>query len=168
MLTGQQIAQLRNALLDAYPTHAALREMVLEELNENLDAIAGGETLRSVVFSLITWAESTGRTLELVEGAYRHNDANPALREVAAAHGVAVSPQPPASAPAPTPLPAVAALILEEKEATLRMLTDQYRAANQQLRTELNAANRPLLEEQVRLLETKMQAVQQEIDRLKS
>lgn len=168
MLTGQQIAQLRNALLDAYPTHAALREMVGEELNENLDAIAGGETLRSVVFSLITWAEATGRTLELIEGAYRHNPTNPALRDVAAAHGVAVSAQTPAPTPTPTPLPAVTTLILEEREATLRMLADQYRAASQQLRTELNAANRPLLEEQVHLLETKMQAAQEEIDRLKS
>ena len=28
------------------------------ELNENLDAIAGGENLRVVVFKLVTWAES--------------------------------------------------------------------------------------------------------------
>ncbi len=167
MLTGQQIAQLRNALQDAYPTHAALREMVREELSENLDAIAGGETLRAVTFSLITWAESTGRTMELVEGAYRHNATSPALREVAVALGADVSVQAPASAPKTTPLPAVAALILEEKDATLRMLTDQYRAANQQLRTELNAANRPLLEEQVRILERKIEAIQNEIDALK-
>ena len=168
MLTGQQIAQLRNALLAAYPAHPALREMVREELSENLDAIAGGETLRATVFSLITWAESTGRTLELVEGAYRHNATNPALREVAEAFGVAVTAEDPSAAPAFKPRPVIAALILEEKEATLRLLTDQYRAASQQLRTELNAVNRPLLEEQVRQLEIKMQAAQDEIDRLKA
>ncbi|MCB0050699.1 MAG: hypothetical protein KDE24_14285, partial [Caldilinea sp.] len=120
------------------------------------------------VFSLITWAESTGRTLELVGGAYRHNASNPALREVAEAFGAAVAAEDPSTAPAFKPRLAIAALILEEKEATLRLLTDQYRAASQQLRTELNAVNRPLLEEQVRQLEIKMQAAQDEIDRLKA
>lgn len=170
MLTGPQIAQLRDALLAAYLTHTALREMVRVELGENLDAIAvaGGETLRAVVFSLITWAESTGRTMELVEGAYRHNDTNPLLREVAAALGVTVSANDPVPVPTAKPRAAIGALILEEKEATLRLLAEQYRAASQQLRTEINAAHRPLLEEQVRQLETKIQAVQDEIDRLKS
>ena len=163
MLTGQQIAQLRNALLDAYPTHAALREIVREELSENLDAIAGGETLRAVTFSLITWAESTGRTLELIEGAYRHNDANPALREVAAALGVAVAipTQPPApnTRPAGGGQPSPSELRRRELQKQYDMLARQYEAASQQLQTTINAADRPLLEEQVASLAARMEAV---------
>ena len=165
MLTGQQIAQLRNALQDAYPTHAALREMVLEELHENLDAIASvsSETLRATVFSLITWAESTGRTLELIEGAYRHNDANPALREVAAALGVAVAipTQPPApnTRPAGGGQPSPAELRHRELQKQYDLLARQYEAASQQLQTTINAADRPLLEEQVASLAARMEAV---------
>ena len=165
MLTGQQIAQLRNALQDAYPTHAALREMVLEELHENLDAIASvsSETLRATVFSLITWAESTGRTLELIEGAYRHNDANPALREVAAALGVAVAipTQPPApnTRPAGGGQPSPAELRRRELQKQYDLLARQYEAASQQLQTTINAADRPLLEEQVASLAARMEAV---------
>ena len=163
MLTGPQIAQLRNALLAAYPSHAALREMALEELNENLDAIAGGETLRAVVFSLITWAESTGRTLELIEGAYGHNPTNPALRDVAAAHGVAVAnpTQPPApnTRPAGGGQPSPAELRRRELQKEYDLLARQYEAASQQLQTTVNAADRPLLEEQVAGLEARMAAV---------
>ena len=163
MLTGQQIAQLRDALLAAYPTHAALREMVRVELDENLVAIADGEALRAVVFSLITWAESTGRTLELIDGAYRHNATNPALREVAAALGVAVA------TPAQHPLhdtrpagggnPSPAELRRRELQKQYDLLVRQHAAAAQQLQTTVNAADRPLIEEQVAGLEARMAAV---------
>ncbi len=163
-LAGSQIAQLLEALLDAYPRRDDLRMMVRVELGENLDAIAGGDTLRAVAFSLIEWAQRTGRTAALIAAARRGNPGNPALQAVAAA--LAPPPDdPPPVAPAPDPPPpAIATFLRRQKEERLRVLMAQYEAASQQLALELNAANRPLLQEQLRLLEAEMAAVQAEID----
>lgn len=163
-LTGAQIAQLRDALLAAYPRRDDLHMMVRVELGENLDAIAGGDTLRAVAFSLIEWAQRTGRTAELIAGARRGNPGNPALQAFAAALAPD-APPPVAPAPAP-PSPTVATVLRRQKEARLRVLMAQYEAASQQLSLELNAANRPLLQEQLRLLEAEMAALQAEIDGL--
>lgn len=167
-LTGAQISQLLEALLDAYPQRDILRLMVRVELGENLDAIAGGGNLRAVVFSLIEWANRTGRTAELIDGARRGNPGNVALGAAAADLGVAPDAQPvepPVAVTAPTVT--VAALLLREKRARLDLLMAQYVAASQQLRTDLNAANRPPLEERLRQLEAEMTALQAELDCLK-
>ena len=58
MLSGSQLKQLQEALLSAFSTHDELRMMVRLELDANLDAVAGGDNLRVVVFKLVTWAES--------------------------------------------------------------------------------------------------------------
>lgn len=166
-LTGSQIAQLLDALLDAYPRHDALRMMVRVEMNENLDAIAGGGNLRGVAFSLIEWAISTGRIQELIAGARRATPGNARLqafaRSLSGLDGETGPPAPPSTA---SPSPSVRALILREKEASLSLLATQYTAASQQLRTELNAANRPPLQQRLRQLEEEMVALQAEIDRL--
>jgi len=162
-LAGSQIAQLLDALLAAYPRRDDLRMMVRVELNENLDAIAGGDTLRVVAFSLIEWAQRTGRTAELIAGARRGNPGNPALRAFAdtlALTPADSSPNPPSAAPSPP----IAAFLRRQKEERLRVLMAQYAAASQQLALELNAANRPLLQEQLRRLEAEMAAVQAEMD----
>ncbi|HHY56803.1 MAG TPA: hypothetical protein GYA08_15365 [Chloroflexi bacterium] len=107
MLAGSQIAQLLDALLAAYPRRDDLRMMVRVELNENLDAIAGGDTLRAVAFSLIEWAQRTGRTAELIAGARRGNPGNPALRAFAETLALTLggpSPNPPPAAPSPDTL----------------------------------------------------------------
>lgn len=165
-LTGAQIAQLRAALLAAYPRRDDLRMMVRVELGENLDAIAGGDTLRAVAFSLIEWAQRTGRTEELIAGARRGNPGNAALQAFAGALALAPDDPPPFS-PAPAqPPPAVATFLRRQKEERLRVLMAQYAAASQQLLTTLNAVDRPLLQEQLRLLEAEMAALQAEIDGL--
>ena len=81
-LTGKQVQEIREALLDAYGSVDALRIMVRIELDETLEAIAGGENLRVLVFNLITWAERTGRVDDLIQGATRHNPGNPALQQL--------------------------------------------------------------------------------------
>jgi formylglycine-generating enzyme required for sulfatase activity len=81
-LTGHQIQQIRDALLDAYPTADSLRMMLRIELNENLEAIAGGENQRVVVFNLVTWAEQNGRVDALLTGAYNQTPGNPALQHL--------------------------------------------------------------------------------------
>lgn len=83
-LTGAQVKQLADALMEAFPGEAALRRMVRYGLNENLAAIVGGGPLNDMVFDLITlWAEPQGRTDELIVAARDSNPRNPALRVVA-------------------------------------------------------------------------------------
>ena len=81
-LSGKQIQEIREAILDAYGSVDALRIMLRIELDENLLEIAGGEGLRVLVFNLITWAERSGRVDDLIEGAYRQEPGNPALQQL--------------------------------------------------------------------------------------
>jgi len=81
-LTGKQVQALRDALLDAYGDADELRMMVRIELDENLDAIAGGSNLRILIFNLVTWAERAGQVAALLDGAARHNAGNPALQQL--------------------------------------------------------------------------------------
>ncbi len=81
-LTGKQVQEISDAILNAYGSVAALRMMVRIELDEILDEIAGGESLRIVTFNLITWAERSGRVEDLVRGAARYNPGNQALRQL--------------------------------------------------------------------------------------
>jgi hypothetical protein len=165
-LAGAQIAQLLDALLAAYPRRDDLRMMVRVEVGENLDAIAGGDTLRAVAFSLIEWAQRTGRVEELIAGARRGNPGNAALEVFAAALDLGTI-DPPLSPPASAlPPPTVTAFLRRHKEERLRVLMAQYEATSQQLLSTLNAADRPLLQEQLRRLEVEMAAVQVEIDGL--
>ncbi|MCB0038484.1 MAG: effector-associated domain EAD1-containing protein [Caldilinea sp.] len=48
-LTGEQTKLARIALISSYPSWERLREMVREELSENLDAIAGRRTTAVIV-----------------------------------------------------------------------------------------------------------------------
>ena len=82
-LTGRQIQQIRDALLDAYPTADSLRMMVRIELEQELAAIAGGENQRVLVFNLVSWAERNGCVQELIAGAYEEMPGNRELRRLA-------------------------------------------------------------------------------------
>src|SRR5579871_1216010 len=79
-LTGSQFQQLQQALLNAFPSHPALAQMVRFGLNESLDSIAGTGSLADVVFQLITWAEARGKTDDLIAAAYQQNPNNPTLK----------------------------------------------------------------------------------------
>ncbi len=83
-LTGEQIQALWQALLDAY-TPSTLAQMVRFQLNERLDAIAGGDNFSDRVYHLIDWAERTGQLPLLVAKAQAGNPGNPQLRQVALA-----------------------------------------------------------------------------------
>ena len=172
-LAGSQIAQLLDALLDAYPRRDDLRIMMRVELDENFDAIAGGDTLRAAAFSLIEWAQRTGRTEELIAGARRSNPGNLALQAVSAALVLVPDEPPPAASslvpdepPPAASSPKVAAFLRSKKEDRLRVLMAQYTAASRQLSLELNAAHRPLVQEQLCQLEAEMAGLQAEIEQL--
>lgn len=79
-LSGAQVAAVRAALLDGYHSEDDLEAMVRIGLDENLAAIAGGETLDAVVLSLIGWAERTDKVLPLVDAAQAYNPGNAALQ----------------------------------------------------------------------------------------
>lgn len=81
-LSGRQVQEISDAILNAYGSVAALRMMVRIELDEILDEIAGGESLRVVTFNLITWAERSGRVEDLIRGAAHYNPGNQALRQL--------------------------------------------------------------------------------------
>ena len=84
-LSGQQIGQLVDALLGAYPSRDDLRIMVTIELDETLEAIADGANQRVVVFNLVTWAVRGGRVDDLLAGARRGNPGNRSLAVLVAA-----------------------------------------------------------------------------------
>jgi hypothetical protein len=81
-LLGSEIKKLFEALLKAYPTYDELSALVLFQLDENLEAIAGSGKLKSVVLNLINWARARGKKLDcLIMGAYEENRDNLELKE---------------------------------------------------------------------------------------
>src|SRR4051812_6049275 len=79
-----ELRQLHEALVDAFPSQAALAQMLLLELGVNLDAVALGANLEEVVYRLLVWAQARGRFDDLVLAAARANPTNPKLQDVLA------------------------------------------------------------------------------------
>ncbi|MEH2457499.1 GUN4 domain-containing protein [Nostoc sp.] len=79
-LNNQESELLYAALMSAFPERHTLKQMVKHRLGQRLEAIAGGENQTQVVFNLIEWAESKGKELDLITGAYQENPGNPKLR----------------------------------------------------------------------------------------
>jgi hypothetical protein len=78
-LTGQQYKQLTEALLDAFPSLQRLTELVRFRFDKNLNAIAMGDDLKTIVFRLIQTAEAEGWIDNLIAGARESNPHNSAL-----------------------------------------------------------------------------------------
>jgi len=72
---------LQEALLSAFPSEGALRQVTFFHLGQNLEAIAGGNNLTQIVQSLIQWAEQEGKTPDLIVAARKVNTGNSKLRE---------------------------------------------------------------------------------------
>lgn len=81
-LSGKQLKEIQETLLDAFPTRDELRMMLRFELDEKLEAIADGTNQRVLIFNLVTWAERNGRIDHLVHGACNHMPGNPALQQL--------------------------------------------------------------------------------------
>lgn len=88
-LSGKQYKQLQEALLDAFPDQSDLAQMVRFGLDINLNAISMGGSLAQIVFQLIQWSESRGRTYELIAAAHDANRTNGDLRKVSEEFGLA-------------------------------------------------------------------------------
>ena len=80
-LSGAELKNLVKAIVSAYPTKNDLAMMVKFELEENLEAIAGGDNLTDIVFRLLTnWAIPRGETYRLILAAYENKPNNPELK----------------------------------------------------------------------------------------
>lgn len=83
-LSGSQLAALQTALLAAYPQRSALAQMLRFQLDVSLNQIAGNDNLQTVVYAVLEWAVSAGRTAELFAAARTGNPGNPALQALPA------------------------------------------------------------------------------------
>lgn len=107
-LTGKQVQQICDALLDGYSTKDELRMLVRVKLNQNLETIVGGDNMRVIVFNLVAWAEQTDRVDDLIQGACDLNPGNTALHQLGQEWRAAlVSQAAVQSVAAPTPNPPV-------------------------------------------------------------
>ncbi len=88
-LSGDERKELLNAILDAYPDIVDLEMMVSMNLNENLNAITGGNNNTHIVFKLIEWAETKGCIKRLIEALYEDRTGNEKIKTIALAkHGI--------------------------------------------------------------------------------
>lgn len=90
-LTGNQRRQLSDALIEAFPSRSSLRQMVRFGLDENIEAIAGGDNLKDIAFNLIEWSEANDRSAQLIVVARNENPRNLVLRSFAEEIGLAPS-----------------------------------------------------------------------------
>jgi V8-like Glu-specific endopeptidase len=81
-LTGEQSRRLTDAMVKALRKKTVVERVVRFGLNEDLDAIVGGDNLTDVVFDLVRWAESQERLEELIVEARRENHGNSLLKAV--------------------------------------------------------------------------------------
>jgi hypothetical protein len=73
---------LAKTLLNYYPSREALAQMVRYQLDESLDNIAPQDmNLAETVFSLVEWANSQGRTAELIRASHQANPASQSLQD---------------------------------------------------------------------------------------
>lgn len=81
VLSGEQLKELHEAMLSAFPETNDLKIMVRFQLEKRLHAIAGGNNLYEIVFDLIERADSEGWLKDLVNKAYEYNSGNQKLKE---------------------------------------------------------------------------------------
>jgi hypothetical protein len=72
--------ELRDALLEAYPSYDDLKAMVYFKLGKNLEEISGPEKLETVILRILLWSKSNGKWDDLIKGAYDSNPGNPKLK----------------------------------------------------------------------------------------
>jgi len=83
-LTGPQLRSCHDVLLDAFPTRAAMAQLLLYDLDVKLDEITGQPALREAYFELLRWAKGQGRLGELFKHAIAANSGNLKLQSLVA------------------------------------------------------------------------------------
>ncbi|MEC4885043.1 MAG: effector-associated domain EAD1-containing protein [Scytonema sp. PMC 1070.18] len=81
-LDGSQTKQLTEALMSAYPSQEKLEQFLLIAFEDkNLNKIAMGDNLETIVFRLIEDANAKGWLTQLIQQAYEYNPGNPDLQK---------------------------------------------------------------------------------------
>jgi Effector-associated domain 1/Papain family cysteine protease len=94
-LTGQEYWQLQQALISAYPSQAMLKQMIRFSFDVGLEEVAGGANYSEIVFNLIEWSESEGKTAELIAKAVQQKPGNEDLKAFADAYEKSRQARPP-------------------------------------------------------------------------
>ncbi len=80
-LPGFLIKELRQALIDAFPSKDKLKILIREsDLKINIEEIVFGENLNDVIFTLIEWAENRNKLDILIQAASEENTDNAKLK----------------------------------------------------------------------------------------
>ncbi|MEZ4293994.1 MAG: effector-associated domain EAD1-containing protein [Polyangiaceae bacterium] len=105
-LSGKEMAMLRDALCEAFPTYEELEMMLAIELETKItDVITVRVPGKLLAWNVVQWAKVTGKVHALVHGALRQSTANCPLLKAASAHLAAAGHLPPArQGPHPSPL----------------------------------------------------------------
>ena len=82
-LSAPERKKLQEALISAFPSEISLEQMLANECNKNLNAIAGGGNLKDIVFKLIKEAEAKNWIKDLVDAARKSNPENTELKAIA-------------------------------------------------------------------------------------
>ena len=154
--------------MSAFPSHTDLAMMVRFTLDENLNAIAGGENLSIAVFDLIQWAESRGYLLKLIDSAVEHNPGNEELRGFAEQF---LSKSNPVSTTSPTTSGGLTASQRRRLEQERKSLEQQYDLASTKLSRlrqaysiETDTATKFKLEQEIQETETELKQLDRQLD----
>ncbi len=78
-LSGPQLGELRNALLQAFPDRSSLAQMVHVGIDLRLDEVAANSNLRNAVYDLLVHANAQGLIRQLFDAARIEAPGNPEL-----------------------------------------------------------------------------------------
>jgi hypothetical protein len=83
-LTGNQIGQMREALLAGFPSKGSLEMMVRIHLDQSLDVIVEADNQTERIYNLVTWAERSGQVGGLIAGAFAEHPMSSQIARLAA------------------------------------------------------------------------------------
>ncbi|CAO3401293.1 ABC-three component system protein [Azospirillum palustre] len=103
-MLAEEFAEIESALQGAFASYGDLEQMLLRRLGENLrHYVPENVNLTDAIFHLVRWAETRGRTYNLIEAAYRDRPLNLLLQKLYQSRGGVLDA--PASAPTSAFLP---------------------------------------------------------------
>lgn len=80
VLTGKQIGELRDALVDAFPSYAALKQMLHLQLEKKLEELVAKAGLKDSAYEIIILAQAEGWVRSLLSAAQKANPGNAKLK----------------------------------------------------------------------------------------
>lgn len=109
-MMAEEFAEIQDALLKAFTGYDDLERMLLNEMGEHLGHhVSERANLTVAIFQLVQWADTHGRTNDLVGAAYRDRPLNLLLQKLHQSRGGVLN------APAPVPAPALVPVLASER-----------------------------------------------------